>query len=55
MTYDYDALSVSDLYKDVMGFRPDAVWKAKWMAADEDGKQRIWDRLIEQLKEDGDD
>lgn len=55
MAYDYDERSVSDLYKDVMGFRPDAVWKAQWKAADKDGKQRIWNRLIDQLKEDGDE
>ena len=46
-TYTFDADTLSDLHKDACGFRPrsEEFWAA-WDAADNDGKQRIWDDLL---------
>ena len=46
-TYTYDERIVSDLYKEVYGFRPTSWWFQEWKAADEDAKQAIWDGLCE--------
>ena len=46
-TYTYDEHTVSDLHKDAYGFRPKEMFWAEWDASDEDGKQGIWDYLIE--------
>lgn len=46
-TYTYDERTVSDLHKDAYGFRPKEMFWAEWDASDEDGKQGIWDYLIE--------
>ena len=48
--YTYDENIVSDLHKDAYGFRPrsEEFW-ADWDAADNDGKQRIWDNLLDDL------
>jgi hypothetical protein len=48
--YSFDENVVSDLYKDAYGFRPRGAFWADWDAADDDGKQRIWDYLITALK-----
>lgn len=46
--YDFDADTLSDLHKDAYGFRPrsEEFWAA-WESADNDGKQRIWDDLLD--------
>lgn len=49
--YTFDADIVSDLHKDANGYRPREWFWAEWHAADNDGKQRIWDDLIEELHE----
>jgi predicted Fe-S protein YdhL (DUF1289 family) len=48
--YDFDADILSDLHKDAYGFRPrsEEFW-AEWDSADNDGKQRIWDRILDDL------
>ena len=48
--YTFDADTLSDLHKDAYGFRPrsEEFW-AVWDAADNDGKQRIWDNLLDDL------
>jgi len=47
-TYTFDENILSDLHKDAYGFRPrsEEFWAA-WDAADNDGKQRIWDGLLD--------
>ncbi len=47
--YTYDERIVSDLHKDTYGFRPVSGWWQEWKEADEDGKQAIWDMLLESL------
>ena len=44
-TYTYDERIVSDLHKEVYGFRPTSWWFQEWKAASEDAKQAIWDGL----------
>jgi len=46
--YTFDQDIVSDIYKDAYGFRPrfSGFW-AEWDSADDDGKQRIWDDLLD--------
>ena len=48
-TYTYDERIVSDLHKDAYGFRPTEGFRIHWAEASEDGKQAIWDDLIETL------
>ena len=48
--YTFDSNIVSDLHKDAYGFRPREYFWAEWTDADNDGKQRIWDELIEEMK-----
>jgi len=50
--YTYDADILSDLHKDAYGFRPrsEEFWAA-WDSADNDGKQRIWDNLLDALND----
>ena len=50
-TYTYDERIVSDLHKDTYGFRPVSGWWTEWKDSDEDGKQAIWDMLLESLDE----
>jgi len=47
-TYTFDENILSDLYKEAYGFRPrsEEFWAA-WDSADNDGKQRIWDNLLD--------
>lgn len=42
--------TVSDLHKDVYYHRPGAGFWAQWDAADDNGKRKIWDGLIESLE-----
>ena len=44
-TYTYDERIVSDLHKEVYGFRPTSWWFQEWKAAGADAKQAIWDGL----------
>jgi len=44
----YDETIISDLHKDVYGFRPGAGWWADWKAMDEDAKQAEWDYLCQE-------
>jgi len=46
-TFTYDERLVSDLYKDVYGFRPRVGFWDVWESTDENGRQAIWDNLIE--------
>lgn len=48
--YTFNADVLSDLHKDAYGFRPrsEEFWNA-WDSADDDGKQRIWDRILDDL------
>ncbi len=44
----YDETIISDLHKDVYGFRPRQDWWANWKAMDEDAKQAEWDYLCDE-------
>ena len=44
----YDESIISDLHKDVYGFRPRQDWWANWNSITEDAKQAIWDYLCEE-------
>ena len=48
--YTFDENCVSDLHKDAYGYRPRQWFWADWVAADNDGKQRMWDELIADAK-----
>ena len=48
--YTFDSNIVSDLHKDAYGFRPREFFWACWHSADDQGKQEMWDILIEDLK-----
>ncbi len=47
--YTYDENIVFDLHKDAYGVRPGEYFWADWDALDADGKQRIWDNLLDDL------
>lgn len=51
MSYTFDANIVSDLFKDVNGFRPGSTFYTTWNSGNNDQKQVIWDNLILQLEE----
>lgn len=44
----YDENIISDLYKDVYGFRPRQDFWVHWNEASEVGKQQIWDNLCDE-------
>jgi len=44
----YDENIISDLHKDVYGFRPRQDWWANWKVIDEDAKQAEWDYLCDE-------
>jgi hypothetical protein len=46
--------SISDLYKDVYGYRPDRDWGENWMRKNEDEKRRVYDQLADMLAADDD-
>lgn len=46
----YSEREISDLHKDVFGFRPDNEWWNWWEMADHEDRQMEWDWLIEELK-----
>jgi predicted Fe-S protein YdhL (DUF1289 family) len=49
--YTFDENTVSDLHKDAHGWRPREYFWAEWHAASNDGKQAIWEDLIDDLKD----
>ena len=49
--YTFDENVVSDLHKDAYGYRPREFFWAEWHEATDDGKQAIWDGLIEDLNQ----
>ena len=49
--YTFDENTVSDLHKDAHGWRPREYFWAEWHAASDDGKQAIWEDLIDDLKD----
>lgn len=50
MNYTFDANTVSDLYKDVNGFRPSGWFYTTWNSGNNDQKQAMWDNLILELE-----
>jgi hypothetical protein len=44
-TYTFDENLLSDLFKEIYGFRPRGIFWDRWESADNDGKQNIWDDL----------
>lgn len=50
MTYTFSNELISDLHKDARGYRPtEAFWNA-WNFQDDEGKQVVWDMLIEEMQ-----
>jgi hypothetical protein len=49
-TYTFDANIVSDLHKDAYGFRPRSDFWSEWNGVGNEGKQQIWDELIDALE-----
>jgi hypothetical protein len=49
--YTFDENIVSDLHKDAYGYRPREFFWADWHASDDDGKQWMWDDLMDALTE----
>ncbi len=47
--YTFDTESLSDLYKDAYGFRPDYAYIKAWHGYSDDFKQMIWDSLLVDL------
>ena len=48
--YTFDDQTLSDLHKDARGYRPrDEYFWARWNESNDDGKQAIWDNLIDEL------
>ena len=47
--YTYDADILSDLHKDAYGFRPSGDFFREWDLLDDDGKQDLWDNLLDAL------
>lgn len=43
---------ISDLYKDVYGYRPDRNWGEDWMSKNEDDKRRVYNQLVDMLSAD---
>ena len=56
MKYTFDENTLSDLYKDARGYRPrsKSFW-ASWSEATNDGKQVIWDFLIDEMVQRGEE
>jgi len=49
--YTFDENIVSDLHKDARGFRPAPHFWEQWVLSTDQRKQRIWDDLINEMKE----
>ena len=50
MSYTYSDDIISDLHKDARGFRPDEYFWEEWTQSPEDSKQRIWDKLCDEME-----
>lgn len=50
-TYTYDNRILSDLHKDAYGFRPSDTFYREWYNLDDDGKQDLWDQLVDAVGE----
>ena len=49
--YTFSEELLSDLHKDARGFRPRSEWFwNNWNTSNDDGKQAIWDNLVEELE-----
>ena len=46
-TYTFDNAILSDLHKDAYGFRPSDTFYREWYNLDDDGKQDLWDQLVD--------
>ena len=46
-TYTFNADVLSDLHKDAYGFRPSSTFYREWDCLDDDGKQDLWDQLVD--------
>lgn len=49
--YTFDENTISDLFKDVRGFRPSEYFWEEWTQAPADVKQMIWDNLCAELED----
>ena len=47
----YDAFLLSDIYKDLYGFRPGEAFFHEWDTLSEAGKQAKWDSMCAELEE----
>jgi len=47
--YTFSNIEISDLYKDVYGFRPSMAYRNWWELLTDDDKQDEWDRLVNKL------
>ena len=47
--YTYSEEIISDLHKDARGFRPGEGFWEEWIHMDQDGKQQMWDYLVEEM------
>lgn len=47
--YTFDEQIVSDLHKDARGYRPDAYFWEEWSQTGDDGRQALWDNLLQEL------
>lgn len=47
--YNFNADVLSDLHKDAYGFRPSGDFFREWDLLDNDGKQDLWDMLVESV------
>lgn len=50
MAYTFDENIVSDLHKDAYGFRPTDLFWSMWETVSDDGRQDIWDGLLDTLE-----
>ena len=49
--YTFNADVLSDLHKDAYGFRPSGDFFREWDLLDNDGKQDLWDQLVDAVGE----
>jgi hypothetical protein len=50
-TYTFDENILSDLHKDAYGFRPSGDFFREWDLLDNDGKQDLWEQLIDAVRD----
>ena len=51
MAYTFDENTVSDLHKDARGFRPTEYFWEEWTQVGDEGRQKIWDSLCQELED----